>query len=68
MFDGLVRSIKRNHFAQMAICCMLPVVLIVALQAAGFSGFWIYPLALAVCIGSHIAMTYAGMREGKSCH
>lgn len=68
MLEGLLKSIRKNHFAQMAVCCMLPVILIIALQLLGFTGLWVYPLALLVCVGSHAVMTYFGLKEGKSCH
>ncbi|MEW6721751.1 MAG: hypothetical protein AB1324_00660 [Candidatus Micrarchaeota archaeon] len=58
-------SIRNNHFAMMAVCCALPVLLILALQAAGIGGWWVYPLAALVCIGSHVAMMAFG---GKKCH
>ena len=65
MFDKLWNSIKTNHFAQMSICCTLPVVIIMGAQLAGFSGWWIYPFALVVCLGSHVLMSYFGF---KDCH
>ena len=65
----IIESAKRNHLAQMAVCCLLPVLLIIALQALGYSGFWVFALALSVCIGSHIAMAVIGRkREGQLCH
>ncbi|MBI4052839.1 MAG: hypothetical protein HY394_02260 [Candidatus Diapherotrites archaeon] len=65
----IIESAKRNHLAQMAICCLLPVLLIIALQLLGYTGFWVYALALALCIGSHIAMAAIGAKkEGQSCH
>ncbi len=61
-------EIKSNHFAQMAICCMLPVILLIVLQLFGFNGWWVYGLALAACVGSHMVMAYFGSKEEKSCH
>ncbi len=68
MLNRLWNSIKRNHFAQMAVCCALPVILILALTLLGFSNAWFYPLALVVCVGSHIIMMYFSAKEGKACH
>ncbi|MDO8633740.1 MAG: hypothetical protein Q7K34_00410 [archaeon] len=68
MLGKIWNDIKSNHFAQMAICCMLPVILIIVLQLFGFTGWWVYGLALAACVGSHIVMAYFGSKEGKSCH
>ena len=53
---GIWDSIKNNHFAMMAVCCMLPVIVILGLQAAGITGWWLFPLALVVCVGSHAVM------------
>ena len=64
----VAESAKRNHFAQMAICCLLPIILIVALQLAGFNGWWVYGLALIACVGSHLVMAYGSSREEKTCH
>ena len=64
----IIGSAKRNHFAQMAICCLLPIILIVALQLAGFNGWWVYGLALIACVGSHLVMAYGSSRGEKICH
>ena len=69
MIGKIIESAKRSHMAQMAICCLLPVLLIIGLQFLGFSGPWVFALAIAVCIGSHIAMgALSAEKEGKSCH
>ncbi len=70
MIGKIWNEIKSNHIAQMAVCCLLPVVLILGLQLLGFAGFWIFGLAIAVCIGSHLAMTYFASKNGseKACH
>lgn len=68
MLGKILNEIRSNHFAQMAVCCMLPVILIIALQLLGFTGWWVYGLALFACVGSHIAMTFFGPKEGKACH
>ena len=64
----IMGSAKRNHFAQMAICCLLPIIVIVALQLAGFNGWWVYGLAVVACVGSHLAMAFMGSKEEKTCH
>ena len=72
-------SIKNNHFAMMAVCCLLPVIVILGLQAAGITAWWLYPLAIFICIGSHVLMmgmsakdhahgADGGKKEGGSCH
>jgi len=67
--SGLIDSIKKNHIAQMAICCAIPVIVILALQFAGIREWWVYPLALVVCIGSHAIMMLNSTKEGKkACH
>ena len=69
MFGKIWNEIKSNHIAQMAVCCMLPVILIIALQLLGFGGWWVYGLALFACVGSHIAMTFLSSKTGgKACH
>ena len=69
MLEKIMNSIKNNHFAQMAICCALPIVIIIGLQILGFNSIWIYPLAIVTCIGSHMAMMYFTGKDGKkSCH
>ena len=68
MFESVWNSIKKNHIAQMAICCLLPVVLIVALTAAGFSGPWLFGLALVACVGAHLVMGFLGSKEDGKCH
>ncbi len=69
MLEWLKKSLKENHIAQMAVCCFLPVVVIIALQLAGFTGVWVYVLAFAVCIGSHLIIGYFASKEGKkTCH
>lgn len=70
---GIWDSIKNNHFAMMAVCCLLPVIVILGLQAAGITGWWLFPLALAVCVGSHVLMMGMsakdhGKKEGGACH
>ncbi len=69
MIGKILESAKQNHFAQMAICCLLPVILIVALQLLGYNGAWVYALAIVACIGSHILMSaLAAKKEGATCH
>ena len=64
----VIGSAKRNHFAQMALCCLLPIIVIVALQLAGFNGWWVYGLAVIACIGSHLLMAHNSLRGEKTCH
>ena len=61
-------SVEKNHFAQMAICCALPIVVIFALRALGYVEGWVYAIAIAVCVGSHLVMSYFASKEGKTCH
>ena len=68
MIEKFWNSVKSNHFAHMAICCLLPVILIFALQFFGITGWWVFGLALAVCVGSHLVMAFFSPGEGKSCH
>ena len=69
MLGKIWNEIKSSHMAQMAVCCLLPVVLIFGLQLLGFTGFWVFGLAIAVCIGSHITMAYFASKDGgKACH
>ncbi|MFH0927196.1 MAG: hypothetical protein V1822_01320 [Candidatus Micrarchaeota archaeon] len=70
MFGKIWNSIKSNHFAMMAVCCLLPVVLILGAQFAGMREWWLYPLAIVVCMGSHILMMgmHKSGKEGGSCH
>lgn len=68
MLEKIRNEIKSNHIAQMAVCCMLPVILIIALRLLGFTGWPIYAVAIFACIGSHIAMAFFGSKEGKACH
>ncbi len=68
MLDKLIEKIRSNHFAMMAVCCLLPVVFIIGLQLAGFNNPLLYPLALVVCVGSHVLMMAGAKKEGKSCH
>lgn len=69
---GVFESIRKNHWAMMAICCLLPVLLIIGFSAAGVSGPMIYILAIAVCVGSHVLMMlfhgHDDEKGGKSCH
>ena len=64
----VAESAKGNHFAQMAICCLLPILVIVGLQLLGFSGGWVYGLALIACVGSHLGLAFMGAKEGEACH
>lgn len=76
MLDKIWKSVRDNHFAMMAICCLLPVIVIVGLQFAGIGGWWLYPLAALVCVGSHVVMmamsakdhAHGAKKEGSSCH
>jgi hypothetical protein len=68
VLEKLWESVKKNHFAQMAICCALPIVVIFALEAMGYTGGWVFAIAIAVCVGSHIVMSYFASKEGKTCH
>ena len=69
MLGKILEEIKSNHIAQMAVCCLLPVVLIFGLQLLGFTGFWVFGLAIAACVGSHIVMAcFASKDGGKACH
>ena len=52
----------------MAICCALPIVVIFALRALGYVEGWVYAIAIAVCVGSHLVMSYFASKEGKTCH
>jgi len=69
MLGKIWEEIKSSHIAQMAVCCLLPVVLIFGLQLLGFTGFWVFGLAIVACIGSHIVMAYFASKDGgKACH
>lgn len=71
MLKKKIDYIKNNHLAMMAICCILPILLIFGLQLLGFNSVWLYPLALVACIGSHVAMMFFGSKNEKgekSCH
>lgn len=69
MLGKIWDSVRNNHFAMMAVCCMLPVIVIVGLQLAGITGWWLFPLAALVCVGSHVLMmALPGRKGGKSCH
>ena len=68
MLEKAWDSIKKKEFGKMVVCCTLPVLVIIGFQLAGINDWWIYPVALFVCFGSHIAMTWFGLREGKTCH
>lgn len=61
------KKVRENHFAMMAVCCLLPVIAIVALKALGIDSPWVYGAAILLCLGSHVLMM---MRTGgeKSCH
>ena len=66
---GLFDKIKDNHLAMMTICCLLPVIVIVGLQFAGIGGWWLFPLAAVVCVGSHmLMMALPSKKGGKACH
>lgn len=66
---GIMDYLKNNHFAMMAICCLLPVIVIVGLQALGIGGWWLFPLAAVVCVGSHaLMMALPSKKGGKTCH
>ncbi len=56
-----------KHWLMMIACCLIPVILIIGLQALGITGPWLYGLAIAVCLGGHLLMM-KGSKEGKSCH
>ncbi|HIH20645.1 MAG TPA: hypothetical protein VJI71_00380 [Candidatus Norongarragalinales archaeon] len=62
-------KLKENHFAMMALCCILPVIIIVALQIAGFGGAWLYTIVIGACIGGHLFMMHSALKGGKkTCH
>lgn len=65
MLGKLWDYIRKNHIAMMAVCCALPVFVILGLRLVGFDGWWIYPLALFLCVGSHALMMLGG---DKKCH
>ncbi|MBS3070162.1 hypothetical protein J4220_01505 [Candidatus Micrarchaeota archaeon] len=69
-FGEYWEKLKENHFAMMALCCILPVIIIVVLQLAGFGGAWVYALAIAACIGGHLFMMHSASKKGgdKICH
>ncbi len=60
---GYLRS---NHFAMMAVCCALPVFAILGFRLAGLDGWWVYPAAILLCVGSHAVMMLVG--GDKKCH
>ncbi len=70
MLEKIRNEIRSNHLAQMAVCCMLPVILLIGLQLLGFNEWWVYGLALIACVGSHLVMTYFSSKgeKGKTCH
>ncbi|HLD58231.1 MAG TPA: hypothetical protein VI977_01140 [archaeon] len=69
MLKKIWASAKRSHFAMMAVCCILPIIAIFALQAFGFNGSLVFAVAIAVCIGSHLLMGFFGARSNeKACH
>lgn len=70
MLDWLRKSLKENHLAQMALCCLLPVVAIAAMSAIGLGGAPAYAIALVLCVGSHLALARWSSKEGngKTCH
>jgi hypothetical protein len=70
MFDKQLDYLRNNHLAMMAVCCLLPVIPILGLQLAGITGWWIYPLAIVICVGSHVLMMALPGKGGvkKACH
>ncbi|HLC48460.1 MAG TPA: hypothetical protein VJI13_05280 [Candidatus Norongarragalinales archaeon] len=70
MFENQLDYLRNNHLAMMAVCCLLPVIPILGLQLAGITGWWIFPLALVICIGSHVLMMALPSKHGerKACH
>ncbi len=69
-FEEHWAKLKENHFAMMAACCILPIIIIVALQLAGFRDAWVYALALAACVGGHLLTMHSASKKGgdKTCH
>lgn len=65
MMAKIVTYLRKNHIAMMAVCCILPIVLIGIFAILGIKEWWVYPLALLVCIGSHLLMVIGGERK---CH
>ncbi len=70
MFDNTLDYLRSNHLAMMAFCCLLPVIPILGLPLLGITGWWIFPLAIAICIGSHVLLMAMPSKDGvkKSCH
>ena len=70
MLKKIWGEIRSNHIAMMAVCCLLPVLFILALQTMGFNSPWLFVAAIVLCVGSHLVMAYFGSKEGgeKSCH
>ena len=69
-FEKYWKAVKENHLAMMSLCCLLPVIVIVVLQFAGFGGAWLYTLAIVACLGGHLLMMHhSSKKEGeKTCH
>ena len=60
LIQKILNYLRKNHLAAMAVCCALPVVLIFGLQFIGLKGWWVFPLALVLCVGTHALMMFLG--------
>lgn len=67
MLKIIWRKIKQNHLLMMALCCLVPIVLIVGWLALfrGSSDYWFW-LIILLCPVLHIWMM-KGHRHNKSC-
>lgn len=68
MIGKIWGKIRENHLAMMAVCCLVPVVLIFGLKAAGFDSPLLFPIAMIVCVGSHLLMMAGARKDGEACH
>lgn len=59
-------QVSDHPAALLAVCCLLPILAIILLQAAGVRGPMVFLAAIVACVGGHLLV---GMWPGgKKCH
>ena len=67
MIKWLFEKIKNNHALAMILCCVIPLVIILALSALGILGSWGYYALLLICPLGHLLMM-RGMHSNSEEH
>ncbi len=69
-FLDFISGLRNNHTLMMAICCLVPIIVLIAIFTFGVKNRYVFWGVLFLCPLMHIFMhsTHSGHKGKKNCH